>query len=219
MTHSIDHTINQPSHTTSRPENCLRTVLMIDDQSYWLTALSTRFKSFPIHVLTAQTAEEALLQCHNNDFDWIICDLKLKYIQGTELIRQLQSIQSHTLYLLLTGYGSVANTVAALKQGIHHVAQKPMQSHEIIHLFLKLESEIWQKEYTLHVAQQFGVEKSYTKTMSQNTLEIQAASLARVEWEHIQRVLDDCQGNISQAARVLGIHRRTLQRKLNILPR
>jgi two-component system, response regulator RegA len=100
--------------------------------------------------------------------------------------------------VVLTGYGSIATAVEATRRGAVDYLTKPADADQILAAF----------------------EKSGKKSAAKNAAaEVASApSLARVEWEHIQRILTDCGGNISQAARVLGIHRRSLQRKLSKYP-
>jgi two-component system response regulator RegA len=92
--------------------------------------------------------------------------------------------------VVLTGYGSIATAVESLRLGAISYLTKPVDADQILVAF---ESPSPESSRTIPVAQ----------------------PLARVEWEHIQRVLADCEGNVSQAARALGIHRRSLQRKLS----
>jgi len=96
---------------------------------------------------------------------------------------------------VLTAYGSIATALDALRLGAVHYLTKPADVDEILAAFDR------------EVAPESTAEPSYDPP-----------SLARVEWEHINRVLADCGGNISQAARVLKIHRRSLQRKLGKYP-
>jgi two-component system, response regulator RegA len=98
------------------------------------------------------------------------------------------------LVLVLTGYGSIATAVEAIKLGASNYLAKPADAEEILRAL---------GEATVGAAAPDGGA---------------TPSLARAEWEHIQRVLTDCAGNISEAARRLGIHRRSLQRKLSKYP-
>jgi two-component system response regulator RegA len=98
--------------------------------------------------------------------------------------------------IVLTGYGSIPTTVAAMKRGADHYLSKPADADEILSAYEKLQPS------------DDGEADVPTTT----------PTLARVEWEHMQRVIADCGGNISQAARALGIHRRSLQRKLSKYP-
>jgi two-component system response regulator RegA len=103
------------------------------------------------------------------------------------VVRDLKALDSSTVVVVLTGYGSIATAVESIKLGAASYLTKPADADQILAAF------------------------EGTQPSSDDT---QAPSLARVEWEHIQRVLADCGGNVSRAARVLGIHRRSLQRKL-----
>ena len=97
--------------------------------------------------------------------------------------------------IILTGYGSIATAMQALKLGADHYLSKPADADQILAAYHDLDHDSKEKRAPTTVP-----------------------SLARVEWEHIQRVLSDCSGNISQAAKLLGIHRRSLQRKLSKFP-
>ena len=108
-----------------------------------------------------------------------------------ELVRRFQGIQ----VVVLTGYGSIATAVEAVRQGAINYLSKPLDADQILAAF-----------------------DADGEPHSPAEAETTPPSLARVEWEHIQRILTDCGGNISLAARKLGIHRRSLQRKLAKLP-
>ena len=101
---------------------------------------------------------------------------------------------------MLTGYGSIATALAATKLGASHYLSKPVDADQILTAYQKLTTE-----------DNFEA----VEVMEEPT---EVPSLARVEWEHIQRVLADCDDNISKAAKLLGIHRRSLQRKLSKYP-
>jgi two-component system response regulator RegA len=116
-----------------------------------------------------------------------VVDLRLPGESGLAVVRDLKALDSSTVVVVLTGYGSIATAVESIKLGAASYLTKPADADQILAAF------------------------EGTQPSSDDT---QAPSLARVEWEHIQRVLADCGGNVSQAARVLGIHRRSLQRKL-----
>ena len=146
----------------------------------------------------AQALDEA-----PGEIDWILCDLKLELESGLDLIEPLKARYPEAILIILSGYGSVASAVEALRRGAAHMLSKPVSIEALLQAFEQLESG------RAVIAPYAGEETSPPP---------QAPSLARVEWEHIQRVLQDCEGNISQAARVLGIHRRTLQRKLQLIP-
>ena len=121
-----------------------------------------------------------------------ILDLRMPGGSGLDLVSELLEIVPDMDIVVLTGYGSIATALEATRRGAIDYLQKPADADQILAAFEK---------------------NGEDKVPPQS-----APSLARVEWEHIQRILTDCGGNISQAARVLGIHRRSLQRKLSKYP-
>ena len=97
---------------------------------------------------------------------------------------------------MLTGYGSISTAIDAVRLGAVHYLPKPADADDIVNAFARGDAP----------------------ALEPPEVEYRAPSLARAEWEHINRVLSDCGGNISEAARRLGIHRRSLQRKLHKYP-
>jgi len=120
-----------------------------------------------------------------------IVDLKMPGSSGLDLVPELTARCPGVQVVVLTGYGSIATAVEAVRRGAMNYLTKPLDADQILAAFDK-EADAPSVEGT--------------------------PSLARVEWEHIQRILHDCNGNISLAARKLGLHRRSLQRKLGKLP-
>jgi two-component system response regulator RegA len=121
-----------------------------------------------------------------------VLDLRMPGGSGLELLRELKRQDPATRVLMLTGYGSIATAVEAVREGAIGYLPKPADADEILAALAGA-----------NTAKERGID---------------TPSLARAEWEHIQRVLSDCGGNISEAARRLGIHRRSLQRKLHKYP-
>lgn len=126
-----------------------------------------------------------------------IVDLRLPDGDGLTLVRELSAAQPGLPIVVLTGFGSIANALEAVRLGARDYLTKPADADQILLAALRGE-----------------------RIVRDNPKEVPAEtpSLDRVEWEHIQRVLADCGGNISQTARLLGLDRRTLQRKLGKFP-
>ena len=119
-----------------------------------------------------------------------VVDLKMPGKSGLQLINDGLKVFPQLNIVVLTGYGSISTATDAIKLGAIAYLAKPADVDEIIKTF----------------ADNSGLDLEFTEQ------ELSPPSLARVEWEHIQRVLADCDDNISRAANKLGIHRRTLQR-------
>jgi len=111
-------------------------------------------------------------------------------------VRDLLALDAQTRVVVVTGYGSIATAIDAVRLGAVHYLQKPADIDEIIAAFARGD----------------------TPPLVSVTTEFDAPSLERVKWEHISRVMSDCGGNISEAARKLKLHRRTLQRILQKYP-
>jgi two-component system response regulator RegA len=117
---------------------------------------------------------------------------------GLELVRRLTIRHPGVVVVVLTGYGSIATAVEAVKLGAANYLTKPADVNDLLRAF--------------------GVAPAPPAAASVQSAPGEVPSLARVEWEHISRVVADCGGNISQAARLLRMQRRSLQRKLAKYP-
>ena len=126
----------------------------------------------------------------------VLLDVMLPGKSGLELVRALLALDPATKIVLLTGYASIATAIEAIRLGAVHYLAKPAGIDEILAAFAR----------------------AHAPSVTAAAGGFEPATLARAEWEHIQRVLGDCGGNISEAARRLGIHRRSLQRKLQKYP-
>lgn len=166
-------------------------ILIADDDDILRTRLARAFSDRGLAVLTAEGVQAALHLLKQEQPELAVVDLRMLDGSGMELLRALKTTSPNTRALVLTGYGSIANAVEAVKLGAINYVQKPADADDILRAF--------------------SVETSVPE-------DGETPSLARTEWEHIQRVLADCDGNISEAARRLGIHRRSLQRKLQKHP-
>jgi two-component system response regulator RegA len=166
----------------------IRNVLVVDDDEHQLASWR-RVISRDRNVATAQNAPAARQLAKEQVFELAIIDLRLGTASGIELIRQLKREHPDTTIVLCSGYVSVAAAVAGMQAGADGVVFKPITFREILHSLEKSEQE---------------APADHTETQT----------LARAEWEHIMRVLADCNGNVSMAARKLGIYRSSLQRRL-----
>jgi two-component system, response regulator RegA len=144
-------------------------------------------------VRAVATAGEAETLVAEDPPECVVLDLRIGERNGLDLIPVLKRADPATRVVVLTGYGSVATAIEAMRRGATHYLTKPADADEILAAFDRGSGEA-------------------------PTPPLQAMSLDRVEWEHINRVLLDCGGNVSEAARVLGLHRRSLQRKLAKYP-
>ncbi|QSQ14549.1 response regulator transcription factor [Myxococcus landrumensis] len=178
------------------PPDVSPVVLVIDDDEPFRERLVRAFgrKGFTAH--GADSAKQALERAAELRPGYAVIDLRLTDGSGLDLVRDLKAMDARTTMVVLTGYGSIATAVEAVRRGATHYLSKPADVDDILLAFA-------------------GATLPAGEAAS---LEHQVPSLARAEWEHIQRVLADCGGNISQAARLLRIQRRSLQRKLSKHP-
>jgi two-component system response regulator RegA len=171
-------------------------VLLIDDDDVFVRVLARALGARGFVVGTAANRASALATVRELRPDYAVLDLKLGEESGLALIPDLLQLQPELRILLLTGYASIATAVEAIKRGAWDYLAKPVDADQVVQ--------------ALRGGGQREDEPSATV--------FAAPPLKRLEWEHIQRVLAECEGNISEAARRLGLHRRTLQRKLSKRP-
>ncbi len=170
-------------------------LLLVDDEAVFRERLARAFRERGLEVSTAGSHDEALAVATRESPELAVVDLRMPGRGGLELVRALHALDASTRIIVLTGYGSIATAVEAVKLGAFNYLPKPADVDDLLLAFSRGPGEA-----------------------SQVTGDFQPPSLARAEWEHIQRVLADCGGNISEAARRLGLHRRSLQRKLQKYP-
>ncbi|MCP3104777.1 response regulator transcription factor [Myxococcus sp. K15C18031901] len=171
-------------------------LLLVDDDATLRERLARAFRERGWEVTTAGDHEEALTAARRESPEYAVVDLRMPGKSGLEVVRDLLAVDASTRAIVLTGYGSIATTVDAIRLGAVNYLPKPADVDDILAAFERASGE--------------------PSLAAPETFE--APSLARAEWEHIHRVLADCNGNISEAARKLGIHRRSLQRKLQKYP-
>lgn len=168
-------------------------MLIIDDDATFATLLARRMKHHGFDTAIVSSSDEALASVQANDFDKAVLDLKLGNDSGLILLPKLKAIAPDLAIVVLTGYSSIATAVEAIKLGALNYLCKPASSEDILNAFA-------------------------TTTNPDIDISLTPPSVDRLEWEHIQKVLADNGGNISETARALGMHRRTLQRKLQKYP-
>ena len=165
--------------------------LIIDDDVVFCRILKKSLDKLAYEVTTAQDTTAALDAAQRLMPHYIILDLNIGQENGIDLIEPLLAITPTAKILMLTGYASIATAVSAVKLGAYHYLPKPCGIDDIL--------------------KAFDIQAANPKD---STSSDERLSLGHHEWEYIHQVLEECQGNVSEAARVLKIHRRTLQRKL-----
>lgn len=169
-------------------------LLIVEDDAVLRARLARALRERGFEVREAPDGETALELARSDPPEHAVVDLRMPGISGLEVVQALKQFEPSTIVVVLTGYGSIATALEAVRLGATHYLTKPADADEIVAALAKGGAPVSPPEETT------------------------PASLARVEWEHINRVLADCGGNVSQAARLLGIHRRSLQRKLSKYP-
>ena len=165
-------------------------LLLVDDDELYCTVLGDALKKRGYTVFTAHDLDAALLQARAHEPEYAVVDLRIGTESGLELVKQLAELDENTRIVMLTGYASVATAVEAIKLGAVHYLAKPANADDVVAALQRTEGDT-------------------TVTPAETPL-----SVKRLEWEHLQKVLMEHDGNISAAARALKMHRRTLQRKL-----
>lgn len=168
--------------------------LIVDDDPVFSRVLARSLTRRGYSTRVAESAEEALPLAREFKPHLVTLDLKMEGETGLLFLPRLLEIQTDCKVVILTGYSSIATAVEAIKLGAVNYLCKPADTDEIL---VALEQEEGNPEQAIA-----------EKPMSVN----------RLTWEHIQKVLNENDGNISATARQLGMHRRTLQRKLQKRP-
>lgn len=165
-------------------------LLITDDDPLFAQTLSRQLTRRAHQCTLAHNSEEALAAVESAVFDAAIIDLVMPGESGLMLVEQLHHSDPELPMLVLTGYASITTAVEAIKLGARHYLAKPASIDEIL--------------------------QALAQAQGNAQLDVQAKPLSvdRLEWEHIQKVLHEHDGNVSATARALNMHRRTLQRKL-----
>jgi len=184
--------VTQPANTSDEngpvlPED--RTLLLVDDDVPFLTRLARAMEGRGFEVLTANTVKEGKELARTKKPGFAVVDMRLEDGNGLDVVAALEAARPEARIVVLTGYGNIATAVTAVKLGAVDYLAKPSDADQIEAALLAT-----------------GGEKA---DPPENPM-----SADRVRWEHIQRVYELCDRNVSETARRLNMHRRTLQRIL-----
>jgi two-component system response regulator RegA len=169
-------------------------LLLVDDDETFCSVLKPALEKRNFQVSVANDIKQGIALAEQTEPEYAVIDLRIGFDSGLEMVKKLISLDDNTQIVMLTGFASIATAVEAIKLGAIHYLTKPANADEIVNALYKNEGDS-------------SVE------INQNPL-----SIKRLEWEHLQKVLMQHDGNISAAARALNMHRRTLQRKLDKRP-
>lgn len=165
-------------------------VMVCDDDAPFRRRLARSFRDREYRVYEAESAREGLAVYEEYLPKWVVVDLRMPEINGLWLVEQICSRSDDAKIVVLTGFGSIQTATQAGRLGAINYVTKPASLKQIISAFSPAGLEIAEDAYS---------------------------SLAEVEAEYVQRILDQCDGNVSKSAKVLGLHRRSLQRLLKRL--
>ncbi|HEY5762739.1 MAG TPA: response regulator [Rhodocyclaceae bacterium] len=181
---------------TQRPEDDgdRPTLLVVDDDHTHCRLLRRAMEVRGYAVSVARSVDDALWQVQDNPPEYAVIDLNMPGGSGLMLVEKLHALDAGTCMVVLTGFASIATAVEAIRRGARHYLAKPASADEIVEAFSRVEGDP-------------------STPVPQHPI-----TLERMEWEHIQKVLLDNDGNVTAAARALKVHRRTLQRKLTRPP-
>ncbi len=169
-------------------------LLIVDDDEVLCQVLARALSKREYQVFVAHNQQQALQQTQQHAPEFAIVDLRIGSDSGLNVIKTLRELNSEIRIVVLTGFASISTAVEAIKLGAIHYLTKPAEVEDILKAFFHDEGD------------------------ADAELQTRPMSAKRMEWEHLQKVLADNNGNISAAARAMGMHRRTLQRKLSKKP-
>ena len=170
-------------------------ILLVDDDHVFRGRLTKALERRGFEVRGASDAIAARAALSSGRINWALLDLNMPGEGGLSLLKSIRANHPEIEAVVLTGYGSIATALEAVRLGAKDYLTKPAALEQILN--------------------GFGLADGETGRAATGG---EVPSLSQVEWDHIQRVLHDCDGNVTQAAKLLGMHRRSLQRKLQKLP-
>lgn len=188
-------------------------LLLVEDDEVFAQVLKNSLEKRGLECLHLNSIQQLEQLEDTSDFDYIVLDLYLDGDSGLSVLPQLRQQHPQASILVLTGFASIATTVQAMKLGADNYLPKPANASQIM-------SALTQDPLS---SSPFVVDREVEDTeaadIENQSAEPDVLSVDRLQWEHIQSVLAQNQGNISATARALGMHRRTLQRKLSKKPK
>jgi two-component system, response regulator RegA len=167
-----------------------RKLLLVDDDAPLRRSMARALERRGFDVLAAEGAADARDFAAEHKPEYAVLDLRLAEGSGLDLVSILREIRPDIRIVIVTGYGNIATAVAAIKAGAVDYLAKPVDADDVVNALLRSGE---------------GLPPPRENPMSAD----------RVRWEHIQRVFEQCNRNVSETARRLNMHRRTLQRILN----
>jgi two-component system response regulator RegA len=167
-------------------------LLLVDDDASFRAALGAALARRGFAVTLAASAEEGEARAKEQVFEYALVDVRMPGASGIDLVSRLRALDDGTRVVVLTGYGTIANAIDAMRAGAFDYLVKPADAGQCERALLGRKDDAAPPEHL--------------------------PSAPRVEYEYLARVLSDCGGNISEAARRLRMHRRSLQRKLAKVP-
>ena len=173
-----------------------KTLLIVDDDEVFSETLDRALTRQGYTVTAVNDLDSALVRSSDSEYRYAVVDLKLGEESGLDVVRHLDAHQEQCSIVVLTGFASIATAVEAIKLGASQYLMKPVEIDELCEV----------------------LEGGQPDAKEELEVDDERMSIKRLEWEHIQRVLNEHNGNISAASRALNMHRRTLQRKLQKRP-
>ncbi|MCS6877554.1 MAG: ActR/PrrA/RegA family redox response regulator transcription factor [Geminicoccaceae bacterium] len=164
--------------------------MLVDDDAPLRRSLQRAMERRGFRVVQAESLKSGIALAHTVKPDYAVIDLRLEDGSGLELVKKLRELHPQARVVILTGYGNIATAVAAVKAGAIDYLAKPVDADDVIAALLSTGNSL--------------------PPPPANPM-----SADRVRWEHIQRIFEQCNRNVSETARRLNMHRRTLQRILN----
>lgn len=167
----------------------LGNLLLLDDDTIFTNRIARALEGDGFTVKTLESMAYAMVSLEKYAPDFAVVDIRLPDGNGLDFVERLLTLNPQARVIVLTGYGSIATAVAAIRLGAFDYLEKPATPEQLF--------------------------STLTRTEDQKPLPPEnPMSADRVRWEHIQRIFETCDRNVSETARRLSMHRRTLQRIL-----